>query len=36
IIIQPSDTMRFEKAFCRELYSKGYKLSNKIINEILK
>lgn len=36
LIIQPSDTMRFEKAFCRELYSNGYKQSIKIINEILK
>lgn len=36
IEIQPIDTIRFQKSFCSDLYRRGYKLSNKILSEILK
>jgi hypothetical protein len=34
IKIMPMDTMRFEKDFCSDLFDRGYRLSEKIVNEI--
>lgn len=34
--IQPMDTLRFEKKFCRDLYSRGYELFCKTSNMIFK
>lgn len=36
IKIQPMDTLRFEKDFCRDLFNRGYKLSIKNVNKLLK
>lgn len=36
IEIHPIDTIRFEKTFCTELFSRGFSLCEKIINEICK
>ncbi len=31
IIIQPTDTIRFQRTFCSDLYSRGYKLSSELV-----
>lgn len=36
IKIQPMDTLRFEKFFCRDLYNRGYKLFCKTLNMLPK
>lgn len=35
IKIMPMDTMRFEKNFCTDLFERGYRLSEGVINQIL-
>lgn len=32
IKIQPGDTVRFQKTFCRDMYERGYNLAGEIIN----
>lgn len=35
IEIKPSDTIRFEKDFCKELYTRGYKIGREIVKEFI-
>lgn len=34
IKIQPGDTLRFEREFCRDLFERGYKIANEFIGKV--
>lgn len=36
IKINPMDTIRFEREFCRDLYQRGYKISETLANKLIK